>query len=96
MISNQNVVNYKFHNFLRPTTLILVVYPFEVVLKIQFFKFLKFRRSFCWKNDFKSKCCQLQISITSQDVQSLFWLFGHLFIPRIGSNIIHKSFTSLF
>jgi hypothetical protein len=38
---------------------------------------------------------QLQNSITSQDLQSLFWLFGHLFISHDDSNIIQKTCTSL-
>jgi hypothetical protein len=59
------------------------------------FKILKLRRSFHCQDDFKSKSCQLQNFITSQDLQCLFWLFGHLFIPHVGSNIIHKSYTYL-
>jgi hypothetical protein len=41
------------------------------------------------------KGCQLQNSAISQDLQSLFWLFDHLFISQDGSNNMHKSFTSL-
>jgi hypothetical protein len=133
----------KFHYISRHTTIILVVFPSEVVSKIKilkfkhsfawqddfkakhcqlqsfitlqylqlswwwfflsrsfFFKiqilnFFKFRRSFSWKDDFKWKRCQLQNSITSQDIQSLFWLIGHLFISHDGSNNMHKSNTSL-
>jgi hypothetical protein len=40
MISNQNIVNYKVHNFSRPTTFMLVIFPFEVVFKIQNLNFL--------------------------------------------------------
>jgi hypothetical protein len=85
----------KFHNFSRHKTFILVVFPFEVVFKIQILIFFKFRRSFRWQDDFKWKSCKLQNSITFQDLQSFFWLFGHLFIPHDGSNIIHKSYISL-
>jgi hypothetical protein len=60
----------------------LVVFPFEVVFKIQILNFLNSDVFF-----------QLQNSITCQDLQSLFWLFGYLFISHDGSNIIHKFFT---
>jgi hypothetical protein len=41
------------------------------------------------------KSCQLENSITYQDLQNLFWLFSHLFISHDDSNIIQKSCTSL-
>jgi hypothetical protein len=31
----------------------------------------------------------------SQGLQSLFWLFDHLFIRHGGSNIVHKSYITL-
>ena len=49
------------------------------------FKFLKFKRIFARQDDFKLKSCQLQIFITFRDLQTLFWLFGHLFILHDGS-----------
>jgi hypothetical protein len=33
--------------------------------------------------------------MTSQDLQNLFWLFGHLFISHDGFNNMHKFYTSL-
>ena len=36
---------------------------------------MKFKHSFAWQDDFKSKSCQLQCFITFRDLQSLFWLF---------------------
>jgi hypothetical protein len=36
------------------------------------------------------KSYQLQNSITSQDLQSLFWSFGQIFIRHGGSNIDRK------
>jgi hypothetical protein len=49
----------KFHYISRPTTFILVVFPSKVVWKIQI---LKFKHSFAWQDDFKTKLCQLQKS----------------------------------
>ena len=84
----------KFHNSSIPTTFMLVVFSFEVVFKIQILNFLN--------SDVVSLTIWLQMKklpatkfITSQDLQSLFWLFGHLFISHDGSNNMHKYYTSL-
>jgi hypothetical protein len=58
----------------------LVVFSFEVVFKIQILFFLNSDVVFVDNMTSNEKNCQLQNSITSQDLQSLFWLFGHLFI----------------
>jgi hypothetical protein len=41
-----------------------------------------------------SDSCQLQTSITSEDLQSLFWLFGHLLISHDGSNNMYKFYVN--
>jgi hypothetical protein len=83
----------KLHNFLKSTTSIsmLVVFLFEVVFEIQIFKFLNSDIVFVDK----MTSSELQNFITSQDLQSLFWLFGHLFTTHDDSNVIHKAYTSL-
>jgi hypothetical protein len=58
----------------------LVVFSFEVVFKIQILFFLNSDVVFVDNMTSNEKNCQLQNSITSQDLQSFFWLFGHLFI----------------
>jgi hypothetical protein len=72
----------------------LVVFSFEVVFKIQILIFLNSDVVFI-DNMISMKNCQLQTCITSQDLQSLFWLFDHLFISHDGSNNMHKFYTSL-
>jgi hypothetical protein len=62
----------KFHYISRSTTFILVIFPSEVVWKIQI---LKFKHSFAWQDDFKPKDCQLQNFITLQYLQLLCWWF---------------------
>jgi hypothetical protein len=62
----------KFHYISRPTTFILVVFPSEVVSKIQI---LKFKHSFAWQDDFKPKHCQLQSFTTLQYLQLSCWWF---------------------
>ena len=84
-----------FHNFSRSTEFILVVFPSEVVWKVWILKFWNSNTVLHDKDDFKSKSCQLQSFITFRDLQSLFWLFGHLFIRHGRSNIVHKSYISL-
>jgi hypothetical protein len=85
----------KFHNFSIPTTFMLVVFSFGILFKIQIPFFLNSDVVFVDKMISNEKSCQLQNFITSQDLQSLFWLFGHLFISHDGSNNIYKSYTSL-
>jgi hypothetical protein len=77
-----------------PITFMLVVFSFEVAFKIQIFSFLNLDVVFVDDMTSNEKS-QLKNSITSQDLQSLFWLFGHLFISHDGSNNMHKTYTSL-
>ena len=56
---------------------------------------MKFKHNFAWQDKPEWKCCQVDNSINSQDLQSLFLLFSHLFVQYGGSNIVHKSHTSL-
>jgi hypothetical protein len=62
----------KFHYISRSTTFILVVFPSDVVCKIQI---LKSKHNFAWQDDFKPKHCQLQSFITLQYLQLLCWWF---------------------
>jgi hypothetical protein len=62
----------KFHYISRPTTFILMVFPSEVVWKIQI---SKFKHSFAWQDDFKPKHCQLQSFITLEYLQLSCWWF---------------------
>jgi hypothetical protein len=91
MISNQNIVNYKVSWLFNTYDFHVGGFFFRDRFQNSSFKFFKLRRSFCWQDDFKWKSYQLQNSITSQDLQSLFWLFGHLFISHYGSNNMYKS-----
>jgi hypothetical protein len=72
MISNQKMSITKFRNISRSTTFILVVFPSELVSKIEI---LKFKHSFAWQDDFKSKHFQLQSFITLQYLQLSCWWF---------------------
>jgi hypothetical protein len=63
MISNQKIVNYKVSLHFKTYNFILVVFPSEVVWKIQI---LKFKQNFAWKDDLKPKHCQLQSFINLQ------------------------------
>jgi hypothetical protein len=71
----------KFHYISRPTTFILVVFPSEVVSKIQI---LKFKR-FAWQDDFNPKHYQLQSFIILQYLQLSCWWF---FLSRSFSKLI--------
>jgi hypothetical protein len=73
----------------------MLVFSFEVVFKIQILNFLNLDVVLVDKMTSNEKNGQLQNSITYQDLQSLFWLFDHLFISHDGSNNMHKSYTSL-
>jgi hypothetical protein len=64
-----------------------------VVFKIQILNFLNSDVGLIDKMTSNEKVAKN--SITSQDLQSLFWLFGHLFISHDDSNNMHKSNTSL-
>ena len=59
MILNEKVINYKVSYFSRSTTFIFTVCPSEIVQKIKISIFWKFKHSFPWQYDFKSKSCQL-------------------------------------
>ena len=58
----------KLHNFSRSTTFILVISPFEDILKIQISNFRNSNIHFPRQNDFKSKSCQLQSCVTFRDL----------------------------
>jgi hypothetical protein len=73
----------------------LVVFSFEVVLKIQILNFLNSDVVFVDNMTLNEKSCQLQNSITSQDLQKLFWFLVicsfHMMVLTICTNLIHLS-----
>jgi hypothetical protein len=72
MISNKKLYITKFRYISRPTNFIFMVFPSEIVWKIQI---LKFKHIFAWQDDFKLKHCQLQSFITLQYLQLSCWWF---------------------
>jgi len=77
MISNEKLSTTKFYNFSRSTTLVLIVYPSEVVWRIWISNVRKSGCSFPWIDDFKWKSCELKRCITFRHLQALFWSFLH-------------------
>jgi hypothetical protein len=67
----------KFYNFLRSTTMVLVISQSEVIWRIWISNVRKFNHIFPYINDFKCKSCQLESCITFEDLQLLFWAFLH-------------------
>jgi hypothetical protein len=72
----------------------LVVFSFEVVFEILILIFSNSDVVLVDKMTWNKKVVNYKI-LTSQNLHSLFWLFGHLFISHDGSNNMHKSYTSL-